>query len=195
EGNLNNHWGVPLTLLGLEPAHRAAVIEMGMNHAGEIAALAAIARPNACVITNAGSAHLENLGSLEAIAREKASLASALGAGAPALVGAASPRLLAALEGVPARVVRYGLARTADVHPESLADLGDAGSRFTVRGFPPVHLRLIGLHQVANALAALAVARELRLDPDQAVAALAAHPPLHGRMEVRRPGRPTLPLP
>ncbi len=192
EGNLNNHWGVPLTLLGLGPEHRTAVIEMGMNHAGEIAALAAIARPNACVITNAGSAHLENLGSLEAIASEKASLAWALPPGAPAFVGADSPRLLAAVRGAPARVVRYGLARDAAVHPDSVEDLGDGGSRFTVAGFPPVHLRLIGMHQVANALAALAVARERRLDPAAAVAALEAHRPLKGRMEVRHAGGATL---
>jgi len=185
EGNLNNHWGVPLTLLGLEPAHLAAVIEMGMNHAGEIAALAAIARPNACVITNAGSAHLENLGSLAGIAKEKASLAWSLRPGSPAFAGADSPRLLDALQGVPAKVIRYGLAKHAEVRPDSVEDLGDAGSRVVVRGFPPLHLRLIGLHQVANALAALAVARELGLDPDAVVAALAAHRPLAGRMEIR----------
>lgn len=192
EGNLNNHWGVPLTLLGLRPEHRRAVIEMGMNHAGEIAALAAIARPNACVITNAGSAHLENLGSLEAIAREKASLAWALRRGEPAFVGADSPGLLAAAKGAPARIVTYGLAAGADVRPEQIEDLGDEGSRFTVNGFPTVHLRLIGLHQVANALAALAVARELRLDPVAVVAALATHRPLKGRMEVRHAGGATL---
>src|SRR5262249_32305265 len=100
--------------------------------------------------------------------------------GAPAFVGADSPRLLAALAGVRARVIRYGLARTADVHPETLADLGDGGSRFTVRGFPPVHLKLIGLHQGANALAALAVGREPGLAP------------LAGRMEVRHAGGATL---
>ena len=192
EGNLNNHWGVPLTLLGLRPEHRMAVIEMGMNHAGEIAALAAIARPNACVITNAGSAHLENLGSLEAIAREKASLALALKRGEPAFVSADSPRLLAALNHLPARVITYGLARDAEVHPEVVEDLGDAGSRFTVAGFPSVHLQLIGLHQVGNALAALAVARELKLDPAAVVAALAAQRPLKGRMEIRHAGGATL---
>ncbi len=192
EGNLNNHWGVPLTLLGLAPEHGAAVIEMGMNHAGEIAALAAIARPSACVITNAGSAHLENLGSLEGIAREKASLAWALRRGAPAFVGADSPRLLEAVQGAPAEVVTYGFAAAAQVRPERLEDLGDAGTRFHVAGFPPLHLRLIGLHQVCNALAALAVARHLKLDPDAVVARLAAHRPLRGRMQVQHVAGATL---
>ena len=192
EGNLNNHWGVPLTLLGLEPGHLAAVIEIGMNHAGEIAALAGIAQPNACVITNAGTAHLENFGSLEGIAREKASLAWTLRPGAPAFVGADSPRLLAALTGVPARVIRYGLAPDADLHPEAVEDLGDAGSRVLVQGFPPLQLQLIGRHQVLNALAALAVARELALDPAAVVATLAAHRPLAGRMEIRHAQGATL---
>jgi len=191
-GNLNNHWGLPLTMLGLEPAHKAAVLELGMNHAGEIAALAAIAHPNACVITNAGSAHLENMGSLEGIAREKASLAFALKPGEPAFVGADSPRLLAAVKGAPARLIPYGLSAAAEVRPEKVEDLGPEGSRFTVAGFPPLHLKLIGMHQVANALAALAVARYLKLDPQAVVAALAAYRPLKGRMEIQHAGGATL---
>jgi UDP-N-acetylmuramoyl-tripeptide--D-alanyl-D-alanine ligase len=191
-GNLNNHWGLPLTMLGLEPAHRAAVLEMGMNHAGEIAALAAIAHPNACVITNAGSAHLEHLGSVEAIAREKASLAFALRPGEPAFVGADSPRLLDAVKGAPAHIVPYGLARAAEVRPERVEDLGPQGSRFTVAGFPPVHLHLIGQHQVANALAAIAVARHMKLDAVAVVAALEAYKPLKGRMEIQHAGGATL---
>lgn len=192
EGNLNNHWGVPLTLLGLRPGMHAAVVEMGMNHAGEIAALAALAKPDACIITNAGSAHLENLGSLEAIAREKASLAHALAAGAPAFVGADSPRLVEAVRGARADIVTYGLTADALVRAEHVEDLGDRGSRFTVKGFPPVHLRLIGLHQVANAVGALAVARHRGIAPEAAVAALEAHMPLKGRMEVKHAAGATL---
>jgi len=165
---------------------------MGMNHAGEIAALAAIAHPNACVITNAGSAHLENLGSLEAIAREKASLAFALKRGEPAFVGADSPRLLDAVKGAPARVISYGLSKQAEVRPDDVEDLGPEGTRFRIKGFPPVHLKLVGLHQVANALAALAVARERRLDPGAVVAALQAYRPLKGRMEVQHAAGATL---
>lgn len=192
QGNLNNHWGVPLTLMGLLPEHQRAVIEMGMNHAGEIAALAAIAAPDACIITNAGSAHLENLGSLEAIAREKASLAWALKKGSPAFVCADSPRLVTAVRGCAAEVVTYGLDAAASVRAVAVEDLGDEGARFTVAGFRPVHLQLIGLHQVVNAVGALAVARQLRLDPDAAVTALEAHRPLKGRMEIQHVGGATL---
>lgn len=184
-GNLNNHWGVPLTLLGLRPEHRAAVVELATSGPGEIAALARIARPNAAVITNAGSAHLEGLGSLEGVAAEKASLAFALRAGEPAFVGADSPGLLAALRGCPARVVTYGLGPGADVRPSRIDDLRADGSRFEVEGFPPIHLRLVGRHQVVNALAALAVAREFRVDPARSAAAIEAHRPLAGRMEIR----------
>jgi len=192
QGNLNNHWGLPLTLMGLSPEHHAAVLEMGMNHAGEIAALAAIGHPNACVVTNAGSAHLENLGSLEAIAREKASLAFALRKGEPAFVGADSPLLLKSVQGAPARVIPYGFSRAAAVRPTRVEDLGPDGSRFAVAGFPPVHLKLIGLHQVANALAAIAVAKERRLDPEAVVRALEAYRPLKGRMEVQHAAGATL---
>ena len=192
EGNLNNHWGVPLTLLRLKPEHKCAVVELAMNHAGEIAALAALAAPAMAVITNAGAAHLEGLGSLEAIAREKASLAFALKPGDVAFVGADSPRLITALAGAKCRLVRYGLAAGADVRPKRLEPLGPDGSRFEVEGFPKVHLRLVGSHQVANALAALAVARELRLDPAATVAAIEAARPGKGRMQIQHARGSTL---
>ncbi len=185
EGNLNNHWGVPLTLMRLRAEHRAAVVEIAMSRPGEIALLAGLARPDAAVITNAGSAHLAGVGSLAAIAREKASLAAAVAPGRPVFAGADSPRLLAALRGTRARVVPYGFAEDAAVRPATLTDLGPDGTRFTVAGFPPVHLRLIGRHQVQNALAALAVAREYAVDPAAAVAAIGAQRPAKGRMEVR----------
>jgi UDP-N-acetylmuramoyl-tripeptide--D-alanyl-D-alanine ligase len=185
EGNLNNHWGVPLTLMRLRPEHQAAVVELGMNRPGEIAFLAALAGPGAAVITNAGSAHFENLGSLDAIAGEKAQLAFALDPGRPLFAGADSPRLLAALTGAPCRVITYGLGPDAEVRPSALTDLGPEGSRIEVAGFPPLHLPLVGRHQVANALAAFAVAKEFRLDPEAVVKALAAARPGKGRMEVK----------
>ncbi len=194
EGNLNNHWGVPLTLLRLRPAHRAAVVEMAMNAAGEIATLAAIARPDAAVITGAGSAHLggPGLGTPEAVAREKAVLAFALPPGGVVFAGADSPRLLEALRPAGRRLVTYGLAPGADLRPRALEPRGEEGTRFEVEGFPPVRLRLVGRHQVANALAALAVAREYRLDPAAVVGALEQVRPLAGRMEVRHARGATL---
>jgi UDP-N-acetylmuramoyl-tripeptide--D-alanyl-D-alanine ligase len=192
QGNLNNHWGVPLTLLALRPAHQVAVVEIAMSHPGEVAALAAIARPDAAIVTNAGSAHLEGVGSLEGIAREKASLVHALDKDRPAFVGADTPRLLEAVKGARAKVVTYGFAKLADVRPRLYEDLGAEGSRFEVEGFPPVHLRLVGRHQVQNALAAVAVAMHWKLDPEAVAAALGSHPPLEGRMEVKRSGGATL---
>jgi UDP-N-acetylmuramoyl-tripeptide--D-alanyl-D-alanine ligase len=192
EGNLNNHWGVPLTLLRLRAEHRSAVVEIAMNHPGEIAALAAIARPSAAVITSAGSAHLEYLGSLEAIAREKASLAHALDAHGVAFANADAPRLMAALAGLRCRLVTYGLSHHAEVHARRIEPLGEAGTRIEVEGFPALTFAIPGRHQASNALAALAVARELRLDPGAAVAALAACAPAMGRLVVRRARGATL---
>ncbi|TMQ67488.1 MAG: UDP-N-acetylmuramoyl-tripeptide--D-alanyl-D-alanine ligase [Candidatus Eisenbacteria bacterium] len=186
EGNRNNHWGVPLTLLALRAEHQAAVVELAMSGAGEIAALAAIAGPQAGLITNVGRAHLggPGLGSAAAIAREKAALGFALAPGEPLFVGD-GPLLRAALGKARCRVIRFGFSRAAEVRPSRIEDLGPDGSRFEVEGFPPIHLRLIGRHQVMNALAALAVAREVRLDPEAVTAALAAARPVAGRMEVR----------
>jgi UDP-N-acetylmuramoyl-tripeptide--D-alanyl-D-alanine ligase len=193
-GNLNNHWGVPLTLLRLEPTHRAAVVEMAMSGAGEIAQLAAIARPDAALITGAGAAHLggPGLGSLVAIAREKASLALAVPPQAPVFANAESPRLLTALARTRRRLVTYGLGPKADVHPETLEDLGPRGSRLQVSGFPPFTLALIGRHQAVDALGALAVAREYRLEPEAVAEALARVRPLKGRMEAREARGATL---
>jgi UDP-N-acetylmuramoyl-tripeptide--D-alanyl-D-alanine ligase len=178
---------VPLTLLRLRPEHRAAVVEMAMSAAGEIAQLATIARPGAAVITNAGSAHLggAGLGTLAAIAAEKAALGRALAAGQPLIACADSPRLIAALAGVRARLVTYALDAPAEVRPERVESLGAGGTRLVVAGFPPVTLAIPGRHKALNALAALAVAREWRVDPAAAAAAIGAYRPARGRMQVR----------
>jgi UDP-N-acetylmuramoyl-tripeptide--D-alanyl-D-alanine ligase len=186
EGNLNNHWGVPLTLLALSEEHGAAVVEMGMSAPGEIALLADLARPDAAVITLVGPAHLESFADVAAIAHEKTALARALPAGAPVFAGADSPPLLTALRGAPQRVITYGLAEHADVRPRRLESRGEDGWTLEVDGFPPCRLPLVGRHQAVNALAAFAVAREYALDPAAVVRALEAKRPVAGRMETRR---------
>jgi UDP-N-acetylmuramoyl-tripeptide--D-alanyl-D-alanine ligase len=185
EGNLNNHWGVPLTLLRLGPEDRAAVVEMGANHPGEIALLASLARPDAAIITNVGAAHLEGFGSVEAVAREKAALASAVPPGHPVFAGADSAPLERVLAGAPQRVILFGVSTRAAVRPERVEDLGPAGLRIEVAGFPPCRLTLVGRHQALNALAAFAVAREYRLEPGGVVSALESYRSPKGRMEVR----------
>jgi UDP-N-acetylmuramoyl-tripeptide--D-alanyl-D-alanine ligase len=192
EGNLNNHWGVPLTLLRLRPEHRAAVVEMGTNHPGEIATLARLAAPDAGVITNTGNAHIEYFGSVDAVAREKASLAESLEPHSVLVAGADSPELMRALEGARCRVVTFGFGAGAMLAPRAIEDLGPEGLRFDVDGFPPVRLALAGRHQVLNALVALALVREYGLDRAAVARALAGYRAPHGRMEVRNLGGATV---
>lgn len=194
EGNRNNQLGVPATLTGLSDDHRFAIIEMGMNHRGEIARLCEWARPGVGVVTHVGAAHLEGLGSLAEVARAKAELAAALPADGFLVMPAGLPHFEAALDeaGVRARRVTFGVECEADLVARQVAELGPAGISFRVEGLPPVRLRLAGRHNVANALAALACARELGVDPAAAVAALgAAHAP-PGRLEVSVKGGVTL---
>jgi UDP-N-acetylmuramoyl-tripeptide--D-alanyl-D-alanine ligase len=194
EGNRNNHLGVPVTLTGLSDDHGFAVIEMGMNHRGEIARLCEWARPQAGVITHVGPAHLEGLGSLAEVARAKAELAAALPSDGFLVLPAGLPHLERALEEVDVRARRltFGVDCEADLVARGVVELGPAGVSFRVEGFPPVRLRLAGRHNVANALAALACARELGVDPGAAVAALAEARPAAGRLAVSVRGGVTL---
>jgi UDP-N-acetylmuramoyl-tripeptide--D-alanyl-D-alanine ligase len=191
-GNLNNHIGVPLTLLGLEPRHRAAVIEMGMNHEGEIRLLAGIARPTTAVITNAGRAHLEGLGSREAVVRAKSEIAERLGAADTLVHFGDDPLLADTNRARPCRKLTFGLGPSAGISATNIAELGLAGSEFDVDGFGRVRLVIPGRHNILNALAALAVAKVLNVPPAEAVAALGRVAPFAGRMEVKRFGRVTV---
>lgn len=196
EGNRNNHLGVPLTLTGLSDDHVYAVIEMGMNHRGEIRRLAEWAKPKIAVITHVGPAHLEALGSIEEVARAKAELAEGLGEDGVLIVPADEPVLHQALDetGVRARRITFAIEGPADIVTARISDLGAAGVSFEVEGFPPVRLRLPGRHNVKNALAALAVSRHLGLDPEKVVSALGLVHSLTGRMETAVWGGVTLVL-
>ncbi|GAC1619596.1 MAG: UDP-N-acetylmuramoyl-tripeptide--D-alanyl-D-alanine ligase [Nevskia sp.] len=188
EGNLNNHIGVPLTLLKLRAEQRTAIIEMGANHAGEIAALAALARPGVGIVTQAGDAHLEGFGSREGVARAKGELFAAL-AGGVAVINADDAyaplwRELAA----DASVLTFGFSATADVRAEDLVGLpaqAPAAMAFTLitpAGSARVELPLPGRHNVANALAAAAAGVALGLGVEQIAAGLARVAPVAGRL-------------
>jgi len=181
EGNQNNEIGLPLALLGLGPAHRAAVLEMGMYVGGEIAALASLARPSIGVVTSVAPVHLERAGSLEAIEAAKAELVAALPAAGTAILNADDPRVRRFGDRTAARVVTFGLEAGADVGAEGVVARGAAGMTFElVARVPrparlPVEIGALGRHSVRNALAAAAVGLAAGVD-DAALAAGLARP-------------------
>ncbi len=177
EGNLNNHFGLPLSLLKLDPAHEVAVIELGMNHAGEIATLARIAAHDIGVVTNVAPVHLEFFESVAAIARAKYELIETLHAGGTAVLNSDDEYVSQFGRDFHGKVVTFGLGATADVRAESIVPRGTEGSTFdlVVGGVRErVSLPLVGRHNVYNALAAAAAALERGIKPSQAALSLAS---------------------
>src|SRR6266849_2788539 len=130
EGNYNNHFGLPLMLLKIEPEHEAAVIEMGMSHPGEIAALAKIAQPEIGVVTNVAPVHLEFFKSVAEIARAKYELIESLPAGGTAVLNTDDEYVSQFGRDFHGKVVTYGLRATADVRVENIQPHGSEGSVF-----------------------------------------------------------------
>ena len=164
-GNLNNHMGVPLSILRLPDDARVAVLEMGMNHAGEIRALARIARPDIGVVTNVGYAHVEAFGSIEAVALAKRELIEELPSAGVAVLNADDPLVAAFREVHRGRAVTFGLSDNADVRAEDVK-LQEAGVRFCYGGVP-FESPLVGRHGLSNILAALAVAGIFEIPPER----------------------------
>ena len=175
QGNLNNGFGLPLELLRLTPEHEIAVVEMGMNHLGEIAALARIASPDWGVVTNVGNAHVENFAEGQAgIARAKFELVAALPSNGVAFLNCSDPYVSQFGRDFPGRVVYFGTGPCADPQivttTEDLEGLhvkyraGEREGSFT--------LHLLGAHNAANAVAGLAVALEAGVDLQAVIAAL-----------------------
>jgi UDP-N-acetylmuramoyl-tripeptide--D-alanyl-D-alanine ligase len=166
EGNLNNEYGLPLQLLRLEDAHQAAVVELGMSHAGELRRLAEIARPDVGVVTRVAPVHLEFFASVDEIALAKRELIEGLAGGlsgskSVAVLNADDPRVARFAEVAPGRVVTFGFAGNADFRAENIDDRGAEGSTFDFVGPQDrarLTLPLAGRHNISNALAALAAA-------------------------------------
>lgn len=160
ESNLNNEIGLPLTLLQLRSRHERAVLEMGMYARGEIAQLAAIARPHIGVVTNVGPSHLERLGALEAIAEAKAELVEALPADGTAVLNADDPMVAGMAQRTAACVFTYGLSGEADLWADNIESLGLDGISFRLHyQGETLHVKvpMLGRHSVHTALAAAAV--------------------------------------
>jgi UDP-N-acetylmuramoyl-tripeptide--D-alanyl-D-alanine ligase len=187
KGNFNNHFGLPLGLLTLEPEYDLAVVEMGMSHAGEIAALARIALPNQAVITNVAPVHLENFDSIAGIARAKYELIEALPHGGTAVLNADDEYVCQFGRDFKGKVVTYGVAPAAactggvpaDVRAENIEVLGAEGTRFDLVSRLPggeerqaVQSPLLGTHNIYNVLAAAAMALERGIMPSEIAVAL-----------------------
>jgi UDP-N-acetylmuramoyl-tripeptide--D-alanyl-D-alanine ligase len=195
EGNFNNHFGLPLMLLKLEPQYDVAVIEMGMSHAGEIRALAKIAQPEIGVVTNVAPVHLEFFDSLAGIARAKYELIESLPANGTAVLNADDDYVSQFGRGFKGKIIMYGTRATADVRAENVQSKGREGVEFdVVIGGVREHatLPLVGKHNVSNALAAVAVGIERGLKPSEAVAALATLTPADKRGQVVQVGNITV---
>ncbi len=155
EGNLNNHIGLPLSLLRMDETAQAGVLEMGMNHAGEIRFLCSIAQPDIGVITNVGTAHIENFESAEGIALAKRELIESLDGDGTAVLNYDDPRVRAFTSVHLGDNVTYGMEEGADVRAENVTITAD-GSSFTIDGVP-FEIALPGRHGVWNVTAGVAV--------------------------------------
>jgi UDP-N-acetylmuramoyl-tripeptide--D-alanyl-D-alanine ligase len=195
-GNLNNHFGVPLQLLRLQPEDEIAVIEMGMSHAGEIATLARIAAPEWGVVTNVGNAHAENFADgIAGIARAKYELIVNLQGGNPhgtqrvAFLNADDRYVSQFGRDFAGRVITFGTETTSVVRAQKIEEGGADGMRFEVYADGetlPVRLALLGRHNITNALAAIAVGLEAALPLARCVEAIEQLRPESKRGEVLR---------
>jgi UDP-N-acetylmuramoyl-tripeptide--D-alanyl-D-alanine ligase len=195
EGNFNNHFGLPLMLLKIEPEHDLAVIEMGMSHAGEIRALAKIARPETGVVTNVAPVHLEFFDSLAGIARAKYELIESLPATGTAVLNADDDYVSQFGREFKGKVIKCGTKPTADVRCENVVTHGAEGSEFDiVTAFARARARLplVGEHNILNALAAVGVGLSQGMSLPEAAAALATLAPPDKRGQVVQLGNITV---
>ncbi len=188
-GSLNNETGVPLTVLGLRPHHRHAVIEMGMRGAGQIEYLTRFVRPDIAAIVNAGTAHIELLGSTDAIAAAKGEIFLGLVDGGVAVVPADDDRLIghARRHAPGARLVTFGQADAADVRLAGYRPTGPDGAALVIEAHGArreLHLGLLGRHAAIDATCALACALAAGVDLDTALAGLARARPAAMRGEL-----------
>jgi UDP-N-acetylmuramoyl-tripeptide--D-alanyl-D-alanine ligase len=190
-GSFNNQWGLPLTLLRLTAEHQAIVLEIGSQHPGEIATLAALARPTVAVVTTIAHAHTEFLGSLDGVRAEKVALVRAVGPDGRVALNADDARVAGMARDSRAPVVTYGRAPGAEVR--AVGEIVEEGEflAFTLesRGARvPVRIAFAGRHNVTNALAASAVGVALGWPLDEIARGLAEARPVAGRCVWRDAG-------
>jgi UDP-N-acetylmuramoyl-tripeptide--D-alanyl-D-alanine ligase len=199
EKNLNSLQGLPMTFCHLDQTADRAVVELGINHPGEMDVLAGIARPNVAVVTNIGVSHIEFLGSRENIAAEKLKICAYLGPEDWAVLNAEDDMLLARKGKTPFRTLWYGFGKEADIRADDIRDQ-NLGQSFRVtvrepawaRGTYEAELQVPGRHNILNALAALGAALACGIAPADALAELASYGGMKRRLEIRHAGGLTI---
>jgi len=188
-GNENNTIGLPLTLLRARGDEAVAVLEMGMNHRGEIARLTEIARPDVGVITNVGAAHLEGLGDLDGVAAAKGELYAGMAPTATIVVNAEDERVARAARAFAGRRIEFGAGREVEARLVASPQLDGVRFSLSIAGVSaPVRLAFAGAHNIGNALAAAGCAHALGVSVDKIAAGLEAARPPAMRMQVERLG-------
>ena len=186
QGNLNNNIGMPLTLLKLDEKTEAAVIEMGMNHKGEISRLTKTLHPTIGVITNVGVAHIENLGSRENILAAKLEILDGLDKGSPLIINVDND-MLRTVERDDYKIITYGIAnKDADIVATNI-ETNEESVKFTVDAFgqtADVFVPIAGNHNIYNALAAIAVGHVLNIPLEKSVKSLENYVPSGMRQKV-----------
>ncbi|EGO61982.1 UDP-N-acetylmuramoyl-tripeptide--D-alanyl-D-alanine ligase [Acetonema longum] len=190
EANYNNEIGLPLTLLRLQPEHEAVVVEMGMRGMEQIRALAQIALPNVAVITNVGETHIELLGSIENIAKAKAELVQAVAARGLVVLNGDDDRVAKMRDLTEARVIYYGLKPKAGVKAENIrtAASGVTFDSLTDGRKECIELPTYGVHNVYNALAAIAVGQSMGMTPEEIRQGLKNFTPSAMRLHIEKMG-------
>ena len=186
QGNLNNEVGMPQTILSFAENIEAAVVEMGMNHAGEISRLSKACRPTLAIITNIGTSHIGNLGSREAIMRAKLEILDGMEPGSTLILNGDND-LLGAYANDKYHIITFGIEnRTADVLADAIHTVG-SGTAFNILYGGDVYEAFIpvpGEHNVANALAAFTAGVQVGVDPSDAAKALAGYKPTGLRQHI-----------
>lgn len=192
QGNLNNEIGLPQMLFQIDNSVEAAVIEMGMNHFGEISRLVNATKPTIALITNVGVSHIENLGSRDGILKAKLEITEGLEKGAPLILNADNDKLSTVKSDVH-RVYFYGIGNDADFKAVNVVEK-DNTTHFEIEYFgksQPITIPTIGIHNVYNALAAFAVGYFLDVDANDAALALSNYVPAGMRQRMVKVGRIT----
>ncbi|NLI90416.1 MAG: UDP-N-acetylmuramoyl-tripeptide--D-alanyl-D-alanine ligase [Epulopiscium sp.] len=187
QGNFNNEIGLPLTIFQIKEDHEVVVLEMGMNHFGEIHNLSNIARPDIAIITNIGDSHIENLGSREGILQAKAEILDGMSDEGLIIINGQDDMLkkLKANQ----RIITYGYHEDCDFYSVNAKTVGVEGIDATLntpKSAIEVQILALGMHMVGNALAATAVAKELGLTDNEIKAGFKAYKPTEMRMDLQK---------